>query len=239
VKAGILSSIVDLPCGCPATELFSNRMDEIFSEPLTYLGITNTENMSSTEDVESTTALLETITELDVTSTKLLLNEDEDIENINDLIDNANNLDSLSLNGTDNMTLPLRIIIPSEHVHFDDKSENYYKYEHIILKSDDNNYHEHFNDVETLLGIDNKRLGNFTGKIFVGNNSISDIKSMSGEKILVNRFGYFYKLSKERGEKTFEITPLEFDVIKDPPYTQIYGVKQHYQQLNKWLNYVV
>lgn len=208
---------------------------------MTYqLGTTN--NLSDPDEIESTTTAIETITELDEISTKLLLNDEEDIENINDLIDNANNLNPLSSNSstTENVTtLPLRIIIPSEHVHFDDKSQNYYKYEHIILRSDDNNYHEHFNDVETLLDIDSERLGNFTGKIFVGNNSISDIKSLSSEKILVNRFGYFFKLAKERGEKTFEITPLEFDVIKVPPYTQIYGVKQHYQQLNKWLNYVV
>lgn len=217
-------------------------MDELFSETLTYqIGSNNNEsNVSDPDELEITTTTIETITDLDETSTKLLLNDDEDIENINDLIDNANNLNPLLSNSTENVTtLPLRIIIPSNHVHFDDKSQNYYKYEHIILRSDDNNYHEHFNDVETLLDINNQRLGNFTGKIFVGNNSISDIKSLSGEKILVNRFGFFYKLAKERGKKTFEIAPLEFDVIKVSPYTQIYGVKQHYQQLNKWLNYVV
>lgn len=155
------------------------------------------------------------------------------------MIDNANNLNSLSLNGTENETLPLRIIIPTDHVHFDSKSQNYYKYKHIILRSDDNNYHEHFNDVETLLDIDNEGLGNFTGNIFVGNKSINDIKSLSSDKILANRFGYFYKLEKERGKNIYEISPLEFDVIKDPPYTQINGVRQHYQQLNKWLNYVI
>lgn len=244
MKAGILSTLVDLPCGCPASEFFTNRLDEIIAESMSLqFGTTENENnLSNSDEIESTTltTTTEIIGELEATSTKLLLNDDEDIENINDLIDNANNLSPLSVNASDNMTLPLRIIIPSDHVHFEDKSQDYYKYKHVVLRSDDNNYHGHFNDdIEILLDVDNEKIKNFTGKIFVGNNSISDIKSLSRDKILVNRFGFFYHLSNERGEKTFEIKPLEFDVIKVSPYTQIYGVKQHYQKLNKWLNHVV
>lgn len=197
-----------------------------------------TNSVTQTEETSSTVEISE-IDETTKTTPKILLNEDDEIENINDVIDNPNSLDSIS-NLTDNSTTPLRIIIPIDHVHFDENSQTYFKYEHIIFRSDDQNYHEHFNAVgETLIDINSDRLQNFTEKMFVGNNSLSDIKSLGNEKILVNHLGFAYKVYKERGEDFYEILPLEFDIIKSPPSRQLFGVKQHYQQLNKWLNYSI
>lgn len=234
VKAGIMSTIADLPCGCSATELFSNRLDLQFEEILGKT-IENDENNSSTEEISTTT---ESISDGLSSTTKLLLNDEEDIENINDIIDNPNSLTPLFTNGTDSV-LPLRIILPVSHVHFDNQSQNYYKYENVIFRSDDNNFHEHFDQVETLIDIEDERIKNFTGKIFVGNKSIDDIKSMSDGKILANSLGFFYTLNKKKNDKISEVIPLEFDLIKVPAFSQIYGVKQHYEKLNKWLNYEV
>lgn len=173
------------------------------------------------------------------TTTKILLNDDDEIENINDVIDNPNNLLESSSNSSDNSTIPLRIILPSEHVHYDNESQTYFKYQHIILRSDDNNYHEHFGEEsESLIDINNDRFQNFTSeKLFVGNNSLDDIKAMSNGKILLNKLGFAYKIHKERGENFFEIEKLEYDVVKVPPFRQMFGVERHYQQLNKWLNF--
>lgn len=198
-----------------------------------------TKSVTESEETSTTIELIE-IDETSKSTPKILLNEDDEIENINDVIDNPNSLLDPTLNVTDNSTIPLRIIIPIDHVHFDENSQTYFKYEHIILRSDDNNYHEHFNAVgETLIDINSDRLQNFTEKMFVGNNSLSDIRTLSNNKILVNYLGFAYKVLKERGENFYEILPLEFDVIKINPFRQVFGVKQHYQQLNKWLNYAI
>lgn len=195
----------------------------------------------SQSEIEETSTTDYTST-VETSTTNILLNDDDEIENINDVIDNPNSLldSSSNINMTDNATIPLRIIIPSEHVHFDENSQTYFKYQHIILRSDDNNYHKHFDgDGETLLDINSDRLNNFTEKMFVGGNTLNDIKSLSNEKILVNRLGYAYKINKERGENFYEISPLEFDVVQKAPFRQSFGVKHHYQQLNKWLNYAI
>lgn len=234
-----MSTLIDFPCGCSASELFSNRLEATLQE----MNLSEAQQLSisvtQSEETSTTVGIIEA-DESAKTTPKLLLNDDDEIENINDVIDNPNSLLDPTTNVTDNSTIPLRIIIPIEHVHFDENSQTYFKYEHIILRSDDQNYHEHFNAVgETLIDIKSDRLQNFTENMFVGNNSLSDIKKLSDGKILINYLGFAYKVYKQRGENFYEILPLEYDVVQHSPYRQLFGVKQHYQQLNKWLNYAL
>ncbi|KAG5682398.1 hypothetical protein PVAND_011751 [Polypedilum vanderplanki] len=227
VKAALLSTILDLPCDC-SSEFMSNTFDEIDPQ-LT---------MRVTERIESNTENILTMkSTIRVTSDS----EENDIENIEQLLDNANNINE-SISKTENSSLPLRIIFSSPHVHFDNESNHYLKYEEVIFKSDDENYHMHFNSPDILLDIFDERLLNFTeNNIFVGNISFNNIKSQfPNKKILVNRLGYFYKvLNNMHDESIYEIMPLEYDIIRDSPKIQIFGVKHHYKQLNKWLFYKI
>lgn len=197
---------------------------------------------NSTTTLEETT-ITPTNSDESSSTVKILLNDVDEIENINDLIDNANNLNETpNLNGSESDLTPIRFIIPAPHVHFDENSQIYFKYEHIILKSDDQSYHGHLEGAtDTLIDVESDLLRNFTEKMFVGNNSMSEIKNSESEgKILANRLGFFYKIIKERGEGVFfEVAPVEYDVIKVPPFRHLQGVKQHYQRLNKWLNYAL
>jgi hypothetical protein len=226
VKAALLSTILDLPCDC-AADFMSNPFDALDAIVATERSVMSTDStLTDTSTAAAPTA------EGD--------NDEDDIENIEHLLDNPNSInDSFAL--ADNTSMPMRIIISSPHVHFDNDSQNYFKYEEIVFKSDDDSYHEHFDAADVLLDISDERLQNFTdSSIFVGNNSFADIKELApNKKVLVSRLGYFYEILKKQNGNAYEIMPLDFDIVQVAPTTQIFGVKHHYKQLNKWLFYKI
>lgn len=231
VKAALISTIIDLPCECPASEFSSNKIDAMYL-------MANAASENSMLEVDSTTTAYLSTPDLTGTSTADEFGE-EDIENIEELLDNMNRVEDTA-DKSENFSIPLRIIIPSVHVHYDENSGDYYKYNEIILKSDDENYHNHYESGDKLLDISDQRLQTFTDRIFVGNKSFSDIKEQVADgKVLVNRLGSFYKILKKQQENVYDVGRLEFDVIKVPPSIQIFGVQHHYKQLNKWIPYKI
>ncbi|KAL7018583.1 hypothetical protein ACKWTF_010817 [Chironomus riparius] len=231
VKAAVISTIIDLPCECPASEFSSNKIDSIY--------LLNEALADNLKEVTDTTTTSYTSTTDDI---KTSTNDEfgaEDVENIEALLDNQNRVDE-SLERSENFSVPLRIIIPSVHVHYDESSHNYYKYDEIIYKSDDESYHNHYDSGDKLFDISDERLQSFNDKIFVGNNSFNDIKEQfSDSKILVNKFGSFYKILKKLNDNVYDVGRVEIDVIKMPPTIQIFGVQHHYKQLNKWILYKI
>lgn len=190
------------------------------------------------EVTETTTTSYSSTTDGTKTSTNDEFGE-EDIENIEAMLDNQNRVDE-TFERSENFSIPLRVIIPSVHVHYDENSHNYYKYDEIIFKSDDENYHSHYDSGDKLLEISDERLQSFNDKIFVGNNSFNDVKEQfSDSKILVNRLGSFYKILKKLNDNVYDVGRVEIDVVKMPPTIQIFGVQHHYKQLNKWILYKI
>lgn len=168
--------------------------------------------------------------------------ETDELENIEDFLDNAN---ALSNNGyeTYDMELPLRIIIPSVHMHFDNETQNYWKYDQMVLKTGNASYHQHLQQGENLIEIGGEtwkfeNISAIDSKIFVGNRSFKDIQVIAnGARTFIDRHGQPYKLSKALlgSDDIFEIVPVNVDIEKVIPTRTIQGVRHHYEQLNRWL----
>lgn len=234
VKAAVISTIIDLPCGCPLHEFASNVVEST-SE-------TNTEDDRSSTDYpsESTdeTSSLTNIPVIDI--------DTDEVEHIEDLLDNANNLNDSDGESSD-FQLPLRIVIPSMHMHYDNQTQNYWKYDQIVLKTGNQSYHEHLQHGEKLIEIrrDRWNLENITSinsKVFLGERSFSDILNIARtEKFFIDRLGKSYKIHKKfiGREDFYELVPVEFDIIKVTPFRKIFGVRKHYEQLNRWLMFKI
>lgn len=170
----------------------------------------------------------------------------DDVENIEDILDSANSLNHSEQESSD-FELPLRIIIPSMHMHYDNQTQSYWKYDQFVLKTGNHTYHDHLQNGEKLIEIrkDNWNLDNSTkddSKIFVGNRSFKDIQAVAKtNKIFADREGKSYKVRTELigGVSYFELIPIDFDIVKVAPVHQIFGVRHHYEQLNRWLMFKI
>ncbi|CRK98043.1 CLUMA_CG011412, isoform A [Clunio marinus] len=234
VKAATISTIIDLPCACPSELLASNIIEQLSGEVKTEADRDfNVESKSTIED-DSTIADTSSLMNIPVIDI-----DTDEVENIEDLLDNSNNINHSHRESSD-FDLPLRIIIPSVHMHFDNETQNYWKYEHIVMKTDNYSYHDHLQNGERLLKMPDEswKLENITNTdlgIFVGNRSFNDILRIAKSKqIFFDRLGKSYRIEKEHttGGKFFELLPIDFDVMKLPPVRAIYGVRHHYEQRN-------
>lgn len=240
-----------MPCGCPASEFASALLisDSVSSSRSVEQ---QTESTTSTDTVEhgkldfeelassgNTTATGTTISkkpEIDL--------EAEDIESIENLLDNSNQLDYKEI--ATETSFPLRCIIPSIHIHYDNESANYWKYDQIVLKSNDPSNHAHLANGEKVLEIsaNERNFHNITtidAKIYVGNQSALDIQAIAKtNQTFVDRLGNFYKISKKLEiSDGYELVPIEYDIVKVAPSRQESGVRAHYELLSKWLTYKI
>lgn len=241
VKAAIISTIIDLPCGCPSEEFSSYIFDGTTDllENLTEVDFKSESTLQQcTEESTTETTSFSNIPIIDI--------DTDEIENIEDLLDNANSLNESPHDLTE-MELPLRIIVPSVHMHFDSKSLSYWKYDQFVLKTNNQSFHEHLQNGESLIEIssdfvDLQNMTRMDSQIFVGNRSLQDIQSVAKvDKIYIDRAGMSYKIQKELlgGANVYEISPVDFDIIKVAPFHQVFGVRHHYEQLNRWLMFKV
>lgn len=238
VKAAVISTIIDLPCGCPSSEFASNLADTMTeSQTEDYLGET-IKSQSITGESTAETTSLSNIPVIDI--------DTDEVENIEDLLDNSNALSNLQTDSSEG-DLPLRIIIPSMHMHYDEKTQNYWKYDQFVLKTGNHSYHDHLQNGERLIEIRNDKwnLENITSidsKIFVGNRSFQDIQAVAqSDQFFIDRSGKSYKIHKEllSGVDFYELVPIDFDVVKVQPVQKIFGVRHHYEQLNRWLMFKI
>ena len=242
VKAALMSTIIDLPCGCPAEEFASHLFDDSHTTESQTDNLFENSNINNVTEIGDSTAdatnSASTITFLNAPVIDI---DTDDVENIEDLLDNSNALITSNEDGNSDFELPLRIIIPSVHMHFDNKTQTYWKYDQFVLKTGNLSYHDHLQNGEKLFEIKINQSNiniNIDEKIFVGNRSIKDIqKSSSSDRIFMDRSGKAYKIHKEIVgiENVCELIPVEFDVVKMAPVQQIFGVNHHYQQLSRWL----
>lgn len=243
VKAAIISTIIDLPCGCSPDVMSGYKEFESATEQ------TRADDDNETEDGSTMSSTFESSTALEstsLTSVPVIDIDTDEIENIEDMLDNSNAL-SQSREDLSDVELPIRIIIPSVHIHFDEESQNYWKYEQFVLKTGSQSFHEHLQGGEKLLeikeaGASLKNVTTVDAKIFVGNRSLNDIKQLAkAEKIFVDRSGKSYAIGKALVSiaNVYEIIPVEFDIVKDSPTHQMFGVRHHYEQLNRWLQFKI
>ena len=233
-----------MPCGCPSYEFFSNINDvsvETQNETQTEANLAT--EMSSQDFTEESTSYFATSSLINVPVIDI---ETDEVENIEDLLDNSNNMNQKPRDSIE-MTLPLRIIIPLVHMHFNNQSQNYWKYDQFVLKTDNQSYHGHLQDGERLLEINKGQanLQNVTSiesKIFVGNRSLHDIQTVAKtDRIFIDQSGRTYKILKELigAENVYEIIPVDFDIVQVTLSNKMSGVRLHYEQLNRWLMFKV
>jgi hypothetical protein len=244
VKAALMSTIMDLPCGCPSEEFASNFVDGYYTtESQSEISFEDEHFTNSTEDMtfSSSTMTFSNAPVIDIDT------EIEDIENIEDLLDNSNALNHSSRDGEGDFYLPLRIVIPSVHMHYDNKTQSQWKYDQIVLKTGNQSFHDHLQNGEKLFEfrkgqIDPQNFTSIDDKMFVGNRSIVDIhKTAQVDKIFMDRRGKAYKIQKAilGTEDVYELRPVEFDLVKLAPVQQLFGVKHHYEKLNRWLMFKI
>jgi hypothetical protein len=244
VKAALMCTIIDLPCGCPSEEFASNLMDDSYTtESQTEISFED-ENLA---EVTRDSTLSESTTSLSLLNVPVIDIDTDEVENIEDLLDNSNALNDSSQHENSDYELPLRIIIPSVHMHYDNQTQSHWKYDQFVLKTGNKSFHDHLHNGEKLLEIQKDRWNwpNTTSldeKFFVGNRSFHDIQVFAkSEKIYADRVGRFYKIHKELAgaENIYELVPIEFDLVKMAPVQQLFGVKHHYEKLNKWLMFKI
>jgi len=242
VKAALISTMIDLPCGCPSSEFASNLFDPFgvdgdAEEPTTTEAteVTNFGSNEETKVTESTASV----------SQQTAIDFEDDIENIEDLLDVPNALDS-STHKLSSYVIPLTFIVPSVHMHHNKAANTYWKFDQIVLRSNDTIKHDHLDVGEKLLEIRDEswqllhNITTFDAKIFVGDRSFRDVTMLANVKtVFVNRRGQFYRIDKPISEEAFELMPIEFDITKVSPTRLTFGVKEHYSQINKWLLYKV
>jgi hypothetical protein len=201
------------------------------------------------EDVSARSSTVESSTTLESTSltnVPVIDIDTDEIENIEDLLDNSNAL-SQSEGDESDVELPIRIIIPSMHIHYDEQGESYWKYDQFVLKTGNQSFHEHLQGGEKLLevkeeGASLKNATSLDAKIFVGKKSLNDIRRVAkAKRIFVDRSGKSYAIGKALVSiaDVYEVVPVDFDIVKDPPAHQLFGVQHHYNKLNRWLNFTI
>jgi hypothetical protein len=242
VKAALMSTIIDLPCGCPSDEFATNVVDGYYTtESQSEISFEDEHSTNSSEDMTYSSSTMT------FSNAPVIDFDTDDVENIEDLLDNSNALNHSSQDGESNFDLPLRIVIPSLHMHFDNKTQSHWKYEQIVLKTGNQSFHDHLQNGEKLFEFikdqfDPQNFTSINDKIFVGNRSIDDIHKIAQvEKIFLDRRGKAYIIHKAilGTENVYELKPIEFDLVKLAPVQQLFGVKHHYEKLNRWLMFKI
>uniref|UniRef100_A0A1B0GHI3 Selenoprotein P N-terminal domain-containing protein n=2 Tax=Lutzomyia longipalpis TaxID=7200 RepID=A0A1B0GHI3_LUTLO len=205
VKASILSTIYDAPCG---------SCNESSGEELLE---TTTENAAKQDDLEA------------------------------------------ERDGDEGFIIPIKVILPVEHIHHLGNQSTYTKYNYIVLRTDNATYHGHLNtDRGEKLTVDQNAI-NADGYYSTDNREVTTVQSLNFEEenekefeeeklIYVNdkRDQYqkikTYKIPIENGQITFdEVSPLlgEFEeFVTEVNSTQdIKQMDDHYEKLLQWLDY--
>jgi hypothetical protein len=241
VKSALLSCFFDLPCGCiPPTTQYDTETEEDTSEyddnDTTY------DRLSSTQRIP-------------------LIDETDEIENIEDIINISNSVSSENSSTFDHdddnnveENINLRIILPTLHVHYDNKTSSFWKYEDILLRNGAHKSpYKHFHLKRGVKVLEMRRergrtnhmssiLGNLTSQsdfmmTFVGNRTMNDIHTIAkSDQIFMDRYGKAYKKTKEIASGTIEIEPIDYDITKKSFVNSEPVTRHHYEQLNKWKN---
>lgn len=141
----------------------------------------------------------------------------------------------------DDFAIPLRIILPVEHVHHDPIKDSYMKYNYIVLNTNDENVHDHVGEHESVQRIED--VTEYTQR----HDLLNEIGN-SGTELFVNKAGQIYQLLKEYQLTALdsaiefkEVSLLETDIVRDKPtithINQSMNLRKHYDQLIQWLTW--
>ncbi|XP_059619637.1 selenoprotein P-like [Phlebotomus argentipes] len=239
VKASILSTIYDAPCGSCN---ISYRIPPIPLNPPV-----QTTTTTSPEDTE--------------TSTRANLSENEQQENSMSLQESSGEelLETTSQKQEDDegFVIPIKVILPVEHIHHFGNQSTFTKYNYIILRTDNATFHGHLNsDRGERLTADHNSIPTEYQEVTtvlppVGMLEDANDTELEEEKVIfVNdkRDQYqkvkTYKIPSDNGQIMFdEVSPVIGDF--EEFFTEVNStqdIKQmddHYEKLLQWLDYTL
>ncbi|XP_058811848.1 uncharacterized protein LOC131676649 [Topomyia yanbarensis] len=164
VKAAVLSTLYDRPCGdCDVDNFLNSSLPEKKLEEVQLLPTTDSPN--GTTMAEATIPTNSNISPYDdspESDEEILTDEDPDLERTTEEIDilRPNITETSSTDDEDpfanftvtgpELSLPLKIILPAVHIHFEQPKPNnsYDKYAYIIFQSDNPLLHHHENEAK-------------------------------------------------------------------------------------------
>lgn len=168
-----------------------------------------------------------------------LINETTDVtSNINN--GSSTESDDTATVSDDDFAIPLRIILPVEHVHHDPIKDSYMKYNYIILNTGDESFHGHHVVANDDASEEVQRVEDVTDY-----HSLLNEIDGGGTELYVNRAGQIYQLLKryqvENVGEFNEVTLLETDIVRDEPtitpINKQANLQKHYDQLVQWLTW--
>lgn len=140
VKAAILSGIYDVPCGaCNSLASVTDSM-RLTTESISATSFNSIASTSATNDQSTSDG--STITSVATNDFSLIENE---IPKRPTVQANATDKDNDNSSDYSSYLIPLKIILPVEHVHKTNDNHSFSRYNYILLKSDDPSFHEHIN----------------------------------------------------------------------------------------------
>uniref|UniRef100_A0A7G3AWX9 Putative selenoprotein p n=1 Tax=Lutzomyia longipalpis TaxID=7200 RepID=A0A7G3AWX9_LUTLO len=214
VKASILSTIYDAPCGSCNVPYRENPIP------------VNVPTSTSSDDVESVTGTNLIGDYLHENTTSVQESSGEEL--LETTTENAAKQDDLEAerDGDEGFIIPIKVILPVEHIHHLGNQSTYTKYNYIVLRTDNATYHGHLNtDRGEKLTVDQNAI-NADGYFPSDNREVTTVQSLNFEEenekdfeeeklIYVNdkRDQYqkikTYKIPIENGQITFdEVSPL-------------------------------
>lgn len=259
IKAAILSTIYDLPCGhCdkeyilqpyPSYDNYADVESEDVTTESHENNITFTETSQEFEnDTTSTeTSSIETFTisQTDVIEHELDYDWHEPLsENV---IPNVTSSEEFGFNETmieegdaDNYSIPLRIILPVEHLHYNQADETYSKYNYIVLNTNDQSFHAHLENDEP------SEMENVLDDKESNAQELLNGLDEQVKELYISQTGQIYQLLKEyyvkgQSEGFKEVALLDTDIIRDEPkitnMNKVTDIRRHYEYLVQWLTW--
>lgn len=281
IKAAILSTIYDLPCGhCnkeyilqpyPSYDIYGDMVEveigdvntETSAEMTTESNETNlisnetlTASSEFDNDINTTT---ENYPQETTTHETRILNASTDVieheldydwnepssENVVTNMNKSSSEDFI-LNETmieddnDNYSIPLRIILPVEHLHYNSAEETYSKYNYVVLNTNDQSFHGHLEDDEPseMENVLNDKESNAQELL----NGLDE----QAKELYISQTGQIYQLLKEyyvKGQREGfkEVALLDTDIIRDEPkitnMNKVTDIRRHYEYLVQWLTW--
>lgn len=288
VKAAILSTIYDFPCGhCdkeyimqpyPGYDTYAgtdilpeidseNRYTDTSMEHATeseeYVRSNETFTENNFDNNDTTTEMLPEETTTPETPT--MINATDDVieheldydwneplsENVfpnfnesslEEFVFNETMIEETENNDNDNYSIPLRIILPVEHLHYSSADKTYSKYNYIILNTKDQSFHGHL-ESDTPSEMENVLNDKESNAQELLNGLDEQVK-----ELYIGQTGQIYQLLKEyfvKGQSDSdsfkEVSLLDTDIIRDQPkitnMNKVTDIRRHYEYLVQWLTW--
>ncbi|XP_063706861.1 uncharacterized protein LOC134835817 [Culicoides brevitarsis] len=261
IKAAILATLYDMPCGYCNIEFIMQPFPDYDYEIQTATeenglfdalnetevttemenDVSTTENDVSTTEIESpTTTLSPDIIENELNYDWKVAESENIIPRVADSSTEFAFNESMIEEDDSNFSIPLRIILPVEHLHYNKAEDTYSKYNYVVLNTDDQSEHKHLDHDEPI------EMENVLKDKQSNAKELLNELDEQAKELYISQTGQIYQLLKEyyvKGQKESlkEVALLDTSITwEEPKITNTPAVKdlrRHYELLVMWLTW--